>query len=83
MDLSTTDAYADAARIVAQVVSGVGFLGAGTIIKHKDKIKGLTTAAGLWAVAGLGIAVGQGYYFIALVATLVILSTLALSSFLH
>ncbi|MCC3144973.1 MgtC/SapB family protein [Halanaerobium sp. Z-7514] len=83
IDLGPTDAYADAARIVAQVVSGVGFIGAGTIIKHKDKVKGLTTAAGLWAVSGLGIAVGQGYYFIAIVATLVILSTLALSSFFH
>ncbi|WP_048947024.1 MgtC/SapB family protein [Enterococcus faecalis] len=56
----------DQARLIAQVVSGIGFLGAGTIIVTKQSVTGLTTAASLWTVAGLGIAVGMGYYTIAL-----------------
>ena len=77
MDLGDEKAYADAARIAAQVVSGVGFLGAGTILKNDNKIRGLTTAAGLWSVAGIGLAVGMGYYFIAIVTTFIIVITLA------
>jgi len=77
MDLGDEKAYADAARIAAQVVSGVGFLGAGTILKNDNKIRGLTTAAGLWSVAGIGLAVGMGYYFIAIITTLIIVVTLA------
>ncbi len=53
---------ADAARIAAQVVSGVGFLGAGVIFKNGNTIKGLTTAAGMWATAGIGLVVGAGMY---------------------
>lgn len=56
----------DQARLIAQVVSGIGFLGAGTIIVTKQSVTGLTTAASLWAVAGLGIAIGMGYYAIAI-----------------
>ena len=56
----------DEARLIAQVVSGVGFLGAGTIIVTKRSVTGLTTAASLWAIAGLGIAIGMGFYTIAL-----------------
>jgi putative Mg2+ transporter-C (MgtC) family protein len=56
----------DQARLIAQIVSGVGFLGAGTIIVTKQSVTGLTTAASLWAIAGLGIAIGMGYYAIAL-----------------
>lgn len=59
----------DPSRIAAQVVSGIGFLGAGTILFVKDKIKGLTTAAGLWTVAGLGLATGAGLYFAATITT--------------
>ena len=59
----------DYGRLSAQVISGVGFLGAGTIIHNKGSIKGLTTAATLWLVACLGIAIGYGYYFISLTAT--------------
>lgn len=77
VDLGDEKAYADAARIAAQVVSGVGFLGAGTILKNDNKIRGLTTAASLWSVAGIGLAVGMGYYFIAIVTTLIIVITLA------
>ncbi len=57
----------DMGRLTAQVVSGIGFLGAGTIIQTKDTVTGITTAATLWLVACLGIAVGMGYYFLALI----------------
>lgn len=63
---------ADPARLAAQIISGVGFIGAGTIIKQEDKVEGLTTAASLWGVAGLGMAVGYGLYTIALVAAIII-----------
>ncbi len=62
----------DPTRLAAQVISGVGFLGAGTIMHEGVTVKGLTTAASLWAVACLGIAVGGGYYRVALVSTLCI-----------
>ena len=62
-------ASSDPARLSAQVISGVGFLGAGTIMREGANVKGLTTAASLWAVAGLGIAAGGGYYTVALVGT--------------
>ena len=68
---------ADPARLAAQVVSGIGFLGAGTIMKEGLTIKGLTTAASLWVVAGVGLAVGAGYYVGAVTTT--ILSVLALT----
>ncbi len=55
-------------RIVAQVISGIGFLGAGTILVTKDKVMGLTTAASLWVVACVGIAIGYGYYEIAVIS---------------
>ena len=60
---------ADSARIAAQVVSGVGFLGAGVIFKHGTAIKGLTTAAGIWATAGIGLAVGSGMYYLGIFLT--------------
>lgn len=56
----------DQARLIAQVVSGIGFLGAGTIIVSDRSIRGLTTAASIWAVAGLGLSIGMGYYIIAI-----------------
>ncbi len=62
----------DASRIGAQVVSGIGFLGAGTIIVHKGHISGLTTAAGLWASACIGLAIGTGFYEAAIVGTLAV-----------
>jgi putative Mg2+ transporter-C (MgtC) family protein len=67
---------ADPGRIAAQVVSGIGFLGAGTIIKEGPTVRGLTTAASLWTVASIGLAIGSGYYFGAIVATLFVLITL-------
>jgi putative Mg2+ transporter-C (MgtC) family protein len=63
-------------RLTAQVITGVGFLGAGTIFMTNKKIEGLTTAASLWNAACLGIAVGYGYYFIALVGGMLVLVVL-------
>lgn len=63
----------DPGRIAAQVVSGVGFLGAGAIIQMKGSVRGLTTAAGIWMVAAIGMAVGAGLYTVSVVATLLIL----------
>ena len=60
---------ADAARVAAQIVSGVGFLGAGIIVYRKHETKGLTTAAGVWATAGVGMACGGGLYILAIAAT--------------
>lgn len=63
-----------AARIIAQIVVGIGFLGAGTILHREDKVSGLTTAAGMWIIAAVGMAIGLGQYFIAfLVALLTVL----------
>lgn len=67
----------DPSRIAAQVVSGIGFLGAGSILLRGEVIRGLTTAASLWATAGLGLAVGGGMYVEAIAATLIILFILA------
>ena len=63
----------DPSRVAAQVVSGIGFLGAGVIIFRKNAVRGLTTAASVWAVAGLGLACGSGLYAAAGVATALIL----------
>lgn len=66
----------DPARIAAQVVTGIGFIGAGTIILRKHVVRGLTTAAGIWAVSGVGLAIGAGMYQIGLVSTVLILAGL-------
>lgn len=63
----------DPSRIAAQVVSGIGFLGAGTIITNKKVVRGLTTAAGIWVAAGIGLACGAGLYIIAIFSTVVVL----------
>ena len=69
-------------RVAAQVVSGIGFIGAGTIILQKQIVRGLTTAAGIWATAGIGLAVGAGMYVISIAATLLTLAGLELLSIL-
>jgi len=66
----------DPTRLGAQVISGIGFLGAGTIIKEGPSVKGLTTAASLWSVACLGLVIGSGNYLIAIASTFVIFFTL-------
>lgn len=73
---------ADQTRIIAQIVSGIGFLGAGTIIMTKQTVKGLTTAASVWAVAAVGIALGSGLYVIAITGFVAIMLALAVISYL-
>lgn len=68
----------DPARLGAQVISGIGFLGAGTILKLGPRVRGLTTAASLWVVACLGLAIGAGFYWGAIVATIFVYITLIL-----
>lgn len=68
----------DPARLIAQVVSGIGFLGAGTIVVYKSDVKGLTTAASIWTVACLGLVIGMGYYELAIVGFVAILFSLTL-----
>ncbi len=67
------DAVKDASRVAAQVVSGIGFLGAGTIIFQKNVIRGLTTAAGLWVTAAIGLACGTGMLLVAAISTALVL----------
>ena len=67
---------ADPGRIAAQVISGIGFLGAGTIMREGASVQGLTTAAGLWVVACIGLAVGAGLYVPAIATTILILFVL-------
>ncbi|MDG2764905.1 MgtC/SapB family protein, partial [Vibrio parahaemolyticus] len=61
----------DPTRIAAQVVSGIGFLGAGTILRDGNRVKGLTTAASLWVCAGIGLAIGQGFYFAGIATSII------------
>lgn len=68
----------DPARLAAQVVSGIGFLGAGTIMREGANIRGLTTAASLWVVAGIGLAVGSGFYLPGVVTAVIAVGTLTL-----
>ncbi len=68
----------DPSRIAAQVVTGIGFLGAGTIILQKQVVRGLTTAAGVWVTAAIGLACGIGMYLIAAVATVIVIASLGL-----
>ena len=65
---------ADASRVAAQIVSGIGFLGAGIIIYRKHEIHGLTTAAGVWATSGVGMAAGAGLYIVAAGSTVIIIA---------
>ena len=76
----------DVSRVAAQVVSGIGFIGAGTIIfrKQENVVSGLTTAAGVWVVAAIGLACGGGMYVVAIASTILVLAGLeAFNYFLH
>jgi putative Mg2+ transporter-C (MgtC) family protein len=75
--LGTRNVVLDPSRVAAQVVSGIGFLGAGSILLRGEVVRGLTTAASLWSVAGVGLAVGGGMYTAAIGATVIILVILA------
>ena len=68
----------DPTRIAAQIVSGIGFIGAGTILQYRGNIRGLTTAASLWSVAAIGMAAGAGLLVMAVIGTLLILVVLSL-----
>ncbi|GAX62184.1 transporter protein [Candidatus Scalindua japonica] len=70
----------DPARIAAQVVTGIGFLGAGTIMRSRASIRGLTTAASLWVVAGIGLAVGSGFILPAIFTTIITIAILILNA---
>ena len=75
-DLYSSKISPDPARIAAGVITGIGFLGAGTIMHSKSAVRGLTTAASLWVVAGIGLAVGSGFYFGSVVTTVLTIVTL-------
>jgi len=75
----TSFSNVDPSRVVAGIVTGIGFLGAGTIFREKDTIKGLTTAASLWAVAAIGITAGIGEYAIMATATVLVILILQLN----
>ena len=77
LDLFPRASY-DPGRITAQIVSGIGFIGAGLIIFQKNSVHGLTTAAGLWVTSGIGIACGIGHYDFAIVTTIMVLIALEL-----
>ena len=76
--ISSPDLPSDPGRIVAQVVSGVGFLGAGAILRFGVTVKGLTTASSLWTIAIIGIACGSGFYALAALTTAVVLVILTI-----
>lgn len=63
---------ADPARIAAQVISGISFLGAGIIFHNNNSVRGLTTAAGIWATAGIGLALGAGMYYLGIIVTVMV-----------
>lgn len=73
----------DPGRIAAQVVSGIGFIGVGLIIKEQGSIKGLTTAATLWAVSAVGLSMGYGLYYVAILTCVLIFVSLFLRSIPH
>ena len=73
----------DPARMAAQVVSGIGFIGAGTIIFQKNVVKGLTTAAGLWVTSAIGMTASAGMYAVATAATIMVLVCLEGMNFIH
>lgn len=73
----------DPARIASQIIVGIGFLGAGSIILQGSRLIGLTTAGGLWVTAGIGMAVGFGFYGMALIATILVLFVLVVVNILE
>ena len=74
---------ADASRVAAQIVSGIGFIGAGAIMVDKHAIHGLTTAAGIWVAAGIGMASAAGLYVLAVVTTILSLIGLEVFGYIH
>jgi putative Mg2+ transporter-C (MgtC) family protein len=83
LTILSLDAFpsSDSSRVAASIIVGIGFLGAGTIIKTKEKVLGLTTAASLWIVASIGVATGAEYYLLAAVTTILAFLVLKLDIF--
>lgn len=77
------DSRYDLSRITAQIVSGIGFIGAGIIIFQKNTVHGLTTAAGLWSTSAIGIACGVGFYDLAVISTVLVLIVLEATYFIN
>ena len=73
----------DPSRIAGQVITGIGFIGAGTIILQKQVVRGLTTAAGIFATAGIGLAIGSGMYWLGAIATVLVLIGMEVFLFTH
>lgn len=80
---TTPTANADVTRITAQIVSGIGFLGAGAIFKSTSKVQGLTTAAVIWSVAALGILVGYGIFLATIIITILFIAFLSIVSYVE
>ena len=74
ISLHAFESVGDAARVAAQIVSGIGFLGAGMIVYRQHEVRGLTTAAGVWATAGIGMACGGQMYWLAIGATAILIA---------
>jgi len=74
--LSMNPIFPDNGRIISQIIVGIGFIGAGLIIFHQNKVHGLTTAAALWVMAAIGVAIGMEYYFLAAFGTAIIMIVL-------
>jgi putative Mg2+ transporter-C (MgtC) family protein len=82
-DIYKNQASIDPGRIAAGVITGIGFLGAGTIIREREGVKGLTTAASLWVVAGIGMAMGCGFYRAGIYTTVLALIALVFLRYLE
>ncbi len=80
--VSIQDFSLDSARVAAGIVTGIGFIGAGTIIAEQDKVVGITTASSLWATAAIGLAVGTGNYLLAITTTFLVFLILSSKLFL-
>ena len=78
--ISTFEFQVDPARVAGGIVTGIGFLGAGSIIASRGQVHGITTAASLWAVAGVGLAAGSGNYILAVVAAILVFVILHLKA---
>lgn len=83
LSVTTFGPNADPGRLAANIAVGIGFLGAGTIFREGEVVRGLTTAAGLWAVAAIGMAAGVGQYLLAAISTAIVLIILAGVRFLE
>jgi len=80
-EAALVDGRGDAVRIPAAIVTGVGFLGAGAILRSGERVSGLTTAAGIWVTAAVGVLIGAGFWVIGIAATVIMLLIVNLTAF--